>query len=48
MPLPPEPKGARKQVNTGLNANLYIGRGQTFAKHVMLKQYVTELAFKVL
>lgn len=32
----------------GLDPSLYVGRGQTFAKHVLLRQYLQELAFKVL
>ncbi|NOG73373.1 three-Cys-motif partner protein TcmP [Roseicella sp. DB1501] len=38
----------RAQLETGLDPSLYCGRGQTFAKHVLLKRYITELAFKVL
>ena len=38
----------KKDPSVGLNPELYAGRGQTFAKHVLLKQYLTELAFKVL
>ena len=33
---------------TNLNPDLYVGRGQTYAKHVLLRQYLRELAFKVL
>lgn len=32
----------------GLNPGLYAGRGQTYAKHVLLRHYLQELAFKVL
>ncbi len=44
-------EGAKGETTTppaGLRSELYDGRGQTFAKHVLLKQYLTELAFKVL
>lgn len=45
----PEPAGRKgKDLWAGLNPALYRGRGQTFAKHVLLKQYLQELAFKVL
>ena len=30
------------------NPALYIGRGQTYAKHILLRHYLQELAFKVL
>ncbi len=48
--MPPEKPGihARRASVAGLDPALYRGRGQTFAKHVLLKQYLTELAFKVL
>lgn len=49
--MPQRPKPARpkaKDPSSGLDAALYRGRGQTFAKHVLLKQYLQELAFKVL
>lgn len=42
------PKRKAKDPSVGLKPELYVGRGQTFAKHVLLKQYLTELAFKVL
>lgn len=42
------PKRKAKDPSAGLKPELYVGRGQTFAKHVLLKQYLTELAFKVL
>ncbi len=32
----------------GLDAALYEGRGQTYAKHFILRHYVEKLAFKVL
>ena len=50
MPVPPKPKHGPERLNslTGLNPALYVGRGQTFAKHVLLRQYLRELAFKVL
>lgn len=50
MALPPESVSKRraKDPSAGLRPELYAGRGQTFAKHVLLKQYLTELAFKVL
>jgi hypothetical protein len=41
-------KGETTTPPAGLRSELYDGRGQTFAKHVLLKQYLTELAFKVL
>jgi three-Cys-motif partner protein len=45
----PESAGRKgKDLWAGLNPSLYRGRGQTFAKHVLLKQYLQELAFKVL
>lgn len=43
-----KPKRNVKDPSAGLRPELYVGRGQTFAKHVLLKQYLTELAFKVL
>lgn len=46
-----QPEGAskrRRDPSVGLKPELYAGRGQTFAKHVLLKEYLTELAFKVL
>lgn len=42
------PPRKAKDLSVGLKPELYIGRGQTFAKHVLLKQYLTGLAFKVL
>ncbi|NMJ40794.1 three-Cys-motif partner protein TcmP [Roseomonas sp. JC162] len=42
------PKRKTKDPSVGLKPELYAGRGQNFAKHVLLKQYLTELAFKVL
>lgn len=49
MPHQPEPAGRkRKDPWAGLNPALYPGRGQTFAKHVLLKHYLQELAFKIL
>jgi three-Cys-motif partner protein len=42
------PKRNAKDPSAGLRPELYAGRGQTYAKHVLLKQYLTELAFKVL
>lgn len=50
MPVPPksnEGLGGEKPL-VGLNSALYVGRGQTYAKHVLLRQYLRELAFKVL
>jgi len=45
----PEPAGRKgKDLWAGLNPALYRGRGQTSAKHVLLKQYFQDLAFKVL
>lgn len=32
----------------GLDPSLYVGRGQTYAKHILLKQYLEALAYKVL
>lgn len=50
MESPPDeaPKRRAKDPSAGLKPELYGGRGQTFAKHVLLKQYLTQLAFKVL
>lgn len=49
QPQPKEaPKRKAKDPSVGLKPELYAGRGQTFAKHVLLKQYLTQLAFKVL
>lgn len=50
MESPSEDPSKRKGKDpfAGLKPELYVGRGQTFAKHVLLKQYLTELAFKVL
>jgi three-Cys-motif partner protein len=45
---PEGPRNRKKDPSVGLKPELYAGRGQTFAKHVLLKQYLTELAFKVL
>jgi three-Cys-motif partner protein len=50
MPVPPKSNEGRDgaKLLAGLNPDLYVGRGQTFAKHVLLRQYLRELAFKVL
>src|SRR4051812_46778996 len=49
MPHRPDRVGQNaKDPWAGLNPALYRGRGQTFAKHVLLKHYLQELAFKVL
>lgn len=50
MESPPEATPGRKakDPSAGLKPELYRGRGQTFAKHVLLKQYLTILALKVL
>ena len=50
MPVPLKSKKRRDRTNTqaGLLPDLYSGRGQTFAKHVLLQNYLQELAFKVL
>jgi three-Cys-motif partner protein len=42
------PSRSNEKPFAGLKAELYRGRGQTFAKHVLLKFYLTELAYKVL
>jgi three-Cys-motif partner protein len=42
------PTRKAKDPSAGLKRELYVGRGQTFAKHVLLKQYLAQLAFKVL
>ena len=47
MPRPPGLKSTIPAAR-GLDAALYEGRGQTYAKHVILRNYVEELAFKVL
>lgn len=46
--LPSQPAPRVRDLWAGLNPDLYRGRGQTFAKHVLLRQYLRELAFKVL
>ena len=45
MAIPPKPNETQAG---GLNPALYVERGQTYAKHVLLRQYLVELVFKVL
>lgn len=50
MASPPDdrPKRRTKDPSAGLKPEHYAGRGKTFAKHVLLKEYLTQLAFRVL
>ena len=50
MAASPGPDGELPGVGklAGLDPALCAGRGQTYAKHVLLRQHLQELAFKVL
>jgi len=41
-------KGPRRQTKISINREDYVGRGQTYVKHLFLREYLLELAFKVL
>ncbi|SUE63178.1 three-Cys-motif partner protein TcmP [Roseomonas gilardii] len=41
-------KGPRKPAKVSIRREDYVGRGQTYVKHLFLREYLLELAFKVL
>jgi three-Cys-motif partner protein len=41
-------KGVRKPAAVSIRREDYVGRGQTYVKHLFLREYLIELAFKVL
>lgn len=41
-------KGVRKPATASIRREDYVGRGQTYVKHLFLREYLIELAFKVL